>query len=163
MTPRPVVFMLPKELPIADFARQIEKKPFSRIPITAGGADQVEGMVLRSEVLLAAVKGRTGTLEDLKRPVQAIPAAVHVDHLFETMLSESHHLMMVEDEFGTTVGLVTLEDVLETVVGVEIVDEHDQVADLQAVARRLWKARAARMGLSTDFDPPSETGTKTAS
>ncbi len=162
MTPRPVMFILPSELPISEFAAEIDGKPFSRIPITGGDADEVEGMVLRSEVLLAAVKGQAGTLEDLKRPAQAVPSTVHVDRLFETMLSESHHLMLVEDEFGTTVGLVTLEDVLETVVGVEIVDEHDQVADLQVLARRLWKDRATRMGLSTEFDVSAGPGTKAA-
>ncbi len=162
MTPRPVMFMLPKDLPVSAFAGEIDGKPFSRIPITGGSADHVEGMVLRSEVLLAVVKGETGTLEDLKRPAKAVPSSIRVDGLFETMLSESHHLMMVEDEFGTTVGLVTLEDVLETIVGVEIVDEHDQVADLQVLARRLWQERAGRMGLTTEVDVATSSGTKRA-
>jgi len=59
-------------------------------------------------------------------------------------------LLLVHDEYGTNVGLVTLEDVLETIVGVEIVDEQDKVADLQVLARKLWSERAAKMGLPLD-------------
>ena len=115
--------------------------------MTGGGNAEVEGFVLRSEVLLAVVKGQTGTIGQFMRPVHVIPSSVRVDQVFEIMLAETHHLMMVEDEFGTSVGLITLEDVLETIVGVEIIDEHDQIADLRVLARRLWRKRATRMGL----------------
>lgn len=162
MTPRPVMFMLPRDLPISEFAREIEDRPFSRVPIMDDERDEVVGMVLRADVLLAAVKGEGTTIEDLKRPAHVVPSTVQVDRLLETMLSGSHQLMLVEDEFGTTVGLVTLEDVLETIVGVEIIDEHDQVADLQVLARRLWKERAARMGLTTEFEGSAASGTKPA-
>lgn len=162
MTPRPVVFMLEEDLPIEDFAERIDGKPFSRIPLIDGDDGQIEGFVIRAEVLLAAVKGRTGTLEQLKRPVHLVPSSVRVDRVFEMMLAETHHLMMVQDEFGTTVGLVTLEDVLETIVGVEIVDEHDQIADLQVLARKLWKDRAKRMGIPTEIDPSEADSTKSA-
>ena len=152
MTPRPVVFMLEEDLPIEGFAERIDGKPFSRIPLTGGEDGHVEGFVIRAEVLLAAVKGETGSLGQLKRPVHMIPSSVHVDRVFEMMLAEGHQLVMVQDEFGTTVGLVTLEDVLETIVGVEIVDEHDQIADLQVLARNLWKDRAKRMGIPTETE-----------
>lgn len=163
MTPRPVVFMLPADTPVAAFAATFGGKPFSRIPVTAAGADTVEGFVLRAEALLAAVRGHDGTLGDLMRPAAVVPASLSVDRVFETMLSGSHHLMLVEDEFGTTVGIVTLEDVLETIVGVEIVDECDQVADLQVLARRLWQDRATRMGIPTDASAEDPAGTGTAS
>ncbi|BCX47241.1 hypothetical protein HAHE_11490 [Haloferula helveola] len=150
MTPRPVIFMLPASTPIDGFAPLIEGKPFSRIPITGDDPEHVEGFVLRAEVLLACVKGEKGTLEQLKRQLHAVPKQISVESLFQTMISDGHHVMLVHDEFGTTVGLVTLEDVLETIVGVEIVDEHDQVADLQVLARSLWSRRADKMGIDTD-------------
>jgi CBS domain containing-hemolysin-like protein len=147
MTPRSVMFMLPDRMPIVEFASEIRDKPFSRIPLVTEDTGEIESMVLRADALMSSVLGHEGVLADLKRPVGATPSSVHVDRLFEQMLSERHHLMLVRDEFGTTVGLVTLEDVLETIVGVEIVDEHDEVEDLQVLARRRWSERARRMGL----------------
>lgn len=151
MTPRPVMFMLPASCSVSDFVDRIDGKPFSRVPVVADGADDhVEGFVLRSEVLLAAVKRKAATLEELKRPLASVPSSIGVDRLFQTMLAESHHMMIVQDEFGTSVGLVTLEDVLETIVGTEIVDEHDEVADLRVLARKLWTDRADRMGIAVE-------------
>lgn len=152
MTPRPVIFMLPADTKISEFADIISDKPFSRIPIYGKGTDDVHGFVLRSDVLLAAVKGDAGTLETLKRPIDMVPKEIGVDGLFQSMLEDNHQLKLVQDEFGTTVGIVTLEDVLETIVGVEIVDEMDEVPDLQVLARKLWTERAAKMGLPTETD-----------
>ena len=65
-------------------------------------------------------------------------------------LEEGHHISLVTDRYGTVTGLVTLEDILETVVGVEIMDESDKVADLQELARKLWRTRASKKGLDAD-------------
>jgi len=73
-----------------------------------------------------------------------------VDRLFERFVRERPQIMLVHDEFGSVAGLVTLEDVVETIFGIEIVDEKDTVADMQSYARRLWKERATRMGLKLD-------------
>lgn len=149
MTPRTVIYSLPEKTLLADLSGLIENKPFSRIPVYGESRDEITGFVIRADALLAGLKEPNGggKLADLRRPIEATQKGLPVDRLFQRLLAEGHHIMLVIDEFGTTVGLVTLEDVLETIMGVEIVDEKDQVADLQLLARRLWRDRAKRMGV----------------
>jgi len=152
MTPRTVVFALPEETPLVEFAEAMGDKPFSRIPVYTESKDHVTGFVLRSEALLASIKNEPDkqTVGSLKRPLENTQQDTAVDEVFRNFIKDGHHIALVADNHGTTVGLVTLEDVLETIVGVEIIDEMDEVADLQIHARNLWKERAERMGLPTD-------------
>ncbi|MEM1085839.1 MAG: hemolysin family protein [Verrucomicrobiota bacterium] len=154
MTPRPVIFMLSESLSLQEFAKQIDGKPFSRIPVYGKNRDELNGFVLKSDGLQACLKDPESDLKSVMRPIDAVPQQIGADKLFQRLLAEGSHLLLVHDEYGTTVGLVTLEDVLETIVGVEIVDEQDKVADLQVLARKLWSERAERMGI------PSEEGTE---
>lgn len=154
MTPRPVVFMLPETTPLKEFAEVIGTKPYSRIPVFGANREDVHGFILRSDALLACLKDDSAPLSTVIRPLEVVPQQISVDNLFQRLLNEGHHILLVHDEFGTAVGLVTLEDVLETIVGVEIVDENDRVPDLQVLARKLWNKRAARMGIV----PPESTG-----
>lgn len=147
MTPRPVMYSLPETMTLGEFARQIATRPFSRVPVHGSHADDLTGFVLRSEALLACLENPERSLRSVSRPIESVPNLMRVDELFRKFLSARQHIHLVHDEFGTTVGLVTLEDVLETVVGAEIVDEKDRVADMQLLARKLWQERAARMGL----------------
>lgn len=158
MTPRTVIFTMPENSSIGDFVKEIADKPFSRIPVFAENRDDITGFVLRSDALLAAVKdcdagdGVARTAGDLKMPIEVVPSTMAVDVLFQTFLKGGKQILMVGNEFGMTVGLVTLEDVLETIVGVEIVDETDQVADMQKHARDLWKKRAGEKGIEWSGD-----------
>jgi len=148
MTPRPVMYSLPADITLERFAHETQTKPFSRIPIYGENADDITGFVLRSDALLACIKSPEQLLESVKRPVHAVPNIMRVDALLEQLLKNKQHLALVEDEFGTIVGLVTLEDVIETLMGVEIVDEQDKTEDMQELARELWLQRAKRMGLA---------------
>ena len=152
MTPRPVIFSLPQSTPLPEFAALIENKPFTRIPIYDKGNDDFTGFVIRGEALLAHLKDHydTGVLADVVLPIAVTAQYTPVDTLFKRLIEERHHIMLVTNEFGTTVGLVTLEDVIETIFGIEILDESDHHPDLQHHARNLWQERAKKMGLNLE-------------
>jgi CBS domain containing-hemolysin-like protein len=158
MTPRPVIYSLPETTPLSRFVEIVGEKPFTRIPVYRGKQDEFTGFVIRGEALIAHLKGtgKTGTLADVARPVAMTPDHIPVDQLFQRFISERHQIMLAADEFGTIVGLVTFEDIIETIFGFEILDEKDKVADLQEHARGLWRERARRMGIILDDEetPP---------
>ena len=149
MTPRPVMYSLPADMPLERFAHDVEKRPFSRIPLYGEDSDDILGFVLRSDALMACINKPDATLESVLRPIDSVPNIIRVDKLLKQLLQDNCHIMLVHDEFGTTVGLVTLEDVIETMMGVEIMDERDSTEDMQELARQLWMKRAERMGITT--------------
>ncbi len=155
MTPWPVVFALPESMPLTEFVEIIGEKPFTRIPLYGEDPDDITGFVIRGEVLLAHLKDAadTGTLRDVKRPLAATIKNAPVDVTFRRFVAERHQILLVVDEFGTNVGLLSFEDVIETIFGIEIMDEKDKVADLQLHARKLWKERAKKMGITIEEDP----------
>jgi CBS domain containing-hemolysin-like protein len=148
------LFSLPESTLLADFPDLIADKPYSRIPIYKGDSDDVTGFVLRADALLTQLQNPEpeATLLTVRRPIEVVLEQLEVDRLFERLITERHQIMLVMNELGSVSGIVTLEDVVETIFGIEIMDEIDTVADLQAYARQLWKERAARMGLSIDAD-----------
>lgn len=144
MTPRTVVFSLPLQTSLADFAQQVRDVPYTRIPVFEGQSDAIRGFVIKHEVLGRLMdESGEGTLEQLVRPLPGVLDELPVDKLFHRMIADHHHIMAVVDEYGTFLGLVTLEDVLETIFGFEIVDELDEVPDLQEYARELSRKRAS--------------------
>ncbi len=148
MTPRVVVFSQQQDTTVGDFMKEHGETPFSRIPVYAENLDDVEGFVLKNDVLLAAAKDEDEMkLKDLARPAPALPASMDLATAFEKMMANRDHVGFVLDEFGGLEGLVTVEDVVETLLGLEIVDEADTKEDMQEFARTLWKKRARRMGI----------------
>jgi CBS domain containing-hemolysin-like protein len=158
MTPWPVVFSLPEQMLLTEFVEIIEDKPFTRIPIHGEDPDDIRGFVIRGEVLLAHLKDATdmATLASVKRPLAMAVKYAPVDVTFRRFIAERHQIMLVVDEFGTNVGLLSFEDVIETIFGIEIMDEKDKVADLQLHARKLWKERAKKMGITIEDEPLQE-------
>lgn len=151
MTPRPVIFALPESMPLKESVKIIEERSFSRIPLYGKNRDEITGFAIRGEILVAELKNpNTSTLADVKRPLAVTRDQMTVDVLFQRFISERHQIVLVVDEFGTPVGLVTFEDIIETIFGFEIMDEKDKVADLQSHARNLWRERARRMGIPLD-------------
>lgn len=148
MTPRPVVFSIPQDLTVGDYFTRYEAKPFSRIPVYDGDVENICGFVLRGDLLLAKARGETDrAVADFLRPIPQILDLIDLYHAFERFLKERVHIISVIDEYGGFSGILTLEDVLETLLGLEIVDEFDDAEDMQALARTLWKLRAQRLGL----------------
>jgi CBS domain containing-hemolysin-like protein len=151
MTPRTVVFALAEDLTVEQFFWKHGTQRFSRIPIYREDPSHLDGFVLRSDLLLAQARGNTGTrLSTYRRPMSALPATTSLSHAFDQFLRQRAHIMMVVDEYGSIEGIVTLEDLLETLLGLEIVDESDATVDMQQLARRLWRRRARDMGLSIE-------------
>ena len=143
-TPRTVTETLDASLPVADAVADPSKWHHSRIPVIDGGdPDQLVGVVHRREAFDAAVQGSLEglLLSDLARPVRFVPETLAAHRLLELFLEEREHLVAVTDEYGGFEGVVTLEDVLESMLGSEIVDEHDQVEDLRALALERAKKR----------------------
>ncbi|NHN38652.1 DUF21 domain-containing protein [Pseudomaricurvus alcaniphilus] len=150
MTPRTVISALPEDTTVLEAVRYLVKKPFSRLPLYCGDTDNISGFVLRDDILLQHIlNNETLPLVSLKRDLMAVPAKARLSLLLERLLQEQRHIALVVDEFGGTKGLVTLEDLLETLMGVEIIDERDKIEDMQVLARKLWKKRARKLGIDT--------------
>lgn len=164
MTPRTVMFALPADGTVGDILADHADKPFSRIPLYGDDRDDIIGFVLKSDLLhREALDQSTVTARELINPIAAVPATIRLTDLLETMLDKREHIMLVVGEYGGTAGLVTLEDLVETMLGMEIVDEVDKIEDMQALARAQWKKRAEKLNMvvpeETDEagDPPAKT------
>ena len=145
MTPRSVVFMQAEEATVADVFLLPEVKAHSRFPVRPEGDDFPSGLVYSWELLAAAATGRGGdTLASLKKPLPVVADDQRLDITLAQFLRQGHHLMGVVGEFGGFQGVITLEDVLEELLGEEIIDETDQFEDLQALARQRREARLER-------------------
>ncbi len=151
MTPRTVMRALPERTRVADVVDDPSILQFSRIPVYEQHQDEVSGYVLKNEILLRAARDEHGrAVGTLKRDIVAVPDTLQLPALFSRLLERSEHIALVLDEYGGTAGLVTMEDVMETLLGLEIVDELDSVEDLQALARQQWYQRARRIGLISE-------------
>lgn len=137
MTPRVVVASWSVDYTVRQALDDVPRTLFSRIPLIGESLDDLRGFVLRKDVLLAAADGEWDRpLTDFQQTALMVPMDQTIDRLFRDLMHERPHLAFVQDEFGGTAGLVTLEDVLETILGAEIVDEHDEVADMRELARQ---------------------------
>ncbi len=160
MTPRTVIFGFPEEMDVGELLKQHHDLQMSRIPVYVDTIDEVTGFVLKTDVLLAQARDKFDTkLRDLRRPINAIPSSASLPDAFELLLNQREHLVLVVDEYGGTDGLLTMEDLIETLLGTEIVDEADTVADMQRLARKQWKQRVRPLDLDVRSGPePAEGG-----
>jgi len=148
MTPRTVMVSAEQATSISDFHDAHPNLRFSRIPVYEGSQDQVTGYVLKDQVLTALVADKGGdALSGIRREILAVPESYPIPDLFSHFTDKREHVAIVVDEFGGTAGIVTMEDVIETLLGLEIVDEQDNAADMQALARKQWEVRARNVGL----------------
>lgn len=138
LTPRTVVFSLQAQTPIDDAGKDKRLLNYSRVPVYGDDREDIVGIVHRRDVFSALAGGRTDVrLEDIMHPVVFVLDTLPLDRLLKEFLERHQHMMVVLDEYGGLAGVVTLEDVLEEILGKEIIDEFDQVTDL----RKLAKAR----------------------
>ena len=162
MTPRTVVSATSEEISIADYYERRQEKQFSRIPTyDQNNMDFITGYVLKFDVAEAMVEGRgEEPLETLRRDIIAVGETFGVTELFKTLMERQEHIAVVLDDFGGMAGIITMEDVIETLLGMEIVDETDTTTDMRILAQRHREKRASALGLldteSNDEDLKSE-------
>ncbi|MCB2197955.1 hemolysin family protein [bacterium] len=145
LTPRTVMSAFPESMTIAQAAMLVTEIPFSRLPLFDRDIDQVTGFALRDDILMKAAQGEGDLpLVEIRRPIHVVPETITLSKLFEDLIRLGEHVAVVIDEHGGTSGLVTLEDLIETLMGLEIMDETDTVKDMRSAARKKWEERLRR-------------------
>ena len=148
MTPRSVIQMANKKTSLQEFYDKNKPFRFSRIPLYEGSTDHVVGFFLKDDLLQQMLDGKSEEpLSILSRELLVVHENKKLSEILENLTNQKAHMAIVVDDYGSVVGLVTMEDVMETVLGLEITDESDAVADLQAYARKRWEERAKKMGI----------------
>ena len=126
MTPRPEVFAVPDSTTLKQFTALLDEHPFSRVPVYSGSLDTVTGIAFAHDLLqILDTDAETVTVAELQRPAAFVPETKKVAELLREMQREKQHMRLVIDEYGGVAGLVTIEDLLEAIVG-NIADEHDE-------------------------------------
>ncbi len=130
MTPRPEIVAVPIDTTVEQFTELLRTKPYSRVPVYEGTIDHIKGIVFAHDVLqMTDVEARHRTVRELMKPVDFVPESKLVSALLREMQKEGQHMAIVIDEYGGTAGVVTIEDLVEEIVG-EIRDEHEAKADI---------------------------------
>lgn len=149
MTPRTVVVSADETHSISDFQAANPDLHFSRIPChETGNRDHVTGYFLKTDMLTHVIKQNDDTpIKAIRRDIMVVEETVPIQQIFDRLLERREHIALVVDQFGGMAGIVTMEDVIETLLGMEIVDEVDHSADMRSYAREKWESRAKQKGL----------------
>lgn len=148
MTPRTVVFADNEYITINDFFNKNDKIRFSRIPIYKNEIENITGYVLKDEIMQFIIeKKHNEKLKDLSREIKVVNEQMPIMRLFYKLIEEKEHIAMVVGEYGEMVGIVTMEDIIETLLGTEIMDEFDNVEDMQELAKKIWERKAKRLDM----------------
>lgn len=148
MTPQIVVKAAEENTTIKDFYDNNQDNRFSRIPVYHEDLNQFTGFVLKDEVMEMIIENRGNEpLKAIARPITAVNEDAPIIRLLSKTIEMQAHIAIVVDEYGMVSGLVTMEDLFETLIGLEIVDEMDDVEDMQVLARKNWEIRAKKLGL----------------
>ncbi len=151
MTPRTVMLALREDLTVGEVMKKHKVLPYSRIPLYTESFDDIKTFVLRSEVLLAAAQDQDNVpLKAFARPLDSIPESMTVDTVLAEFTNRQQHVFLVFDEYGGTMGIITMEDAIESLIGVEITDESDLVADLRQLAQQRYQRQQKLLGIISD-------------
>jgi CBS domain containing-hemolysin-like protein len=143
MTPRSVLMALQKDMTIHEVMEEFKTVPFSRIPIYAQDLDNIIGMIFRYEFLelYADDSKQESKLEEIMHPIHTIHQNHSISMTLDEFIKRREHMFIAVDDYGSTMGIVTLEDAIETLLGVEIMDESDDVEDMRKLALERWEKR----------------------
>lgn len=148
MTPRIVVVKFQEDRTIHEILEGQEELRVTRIPIHGESEEDISGYVLKTDLYKSMYHGvGDKTLKEIKRDVLIVPENISLKTLFERLLEKQEHIAVAVDEYGGFSGVVTMEDVVETLLGMEIVDEFDAIEDMQTLARKKWRERAKLLGI----------------
>jgi len=148
MTPRTVLKTADENDTIQSFYDSNKTLRFSRIPVFSENPDNISGYFLKDNLLEAIINGNgEEKLATIRRSIIITNRDLSIPNLFDKLIEDKEHIALVVDEYGSVSGIVSQEDVIETLLGLEIMDESDSVADLQSYARKSWENRAKRMGI----------------
>lgn len=148
MTPFAVALIAEENMTIKEFYDSQEELIFSRIPIYETTPNNITGFVLKDKVLEELIENKSQEpLKSIKKEIPIVSKETPITKLFKKFIEDKAHMAVLVDEYGHTVGLVTMEDIIETLLGLEIMDESDNIEDMQILARQNWERRARRMGI----------------
>jgi CBS domain containing-hemolysin-like protein len=157
MTPRTVLKTAPEKMKIRAFYDQNPNLKFSRIPIYNQSPDDITGYFLKDQLFQSIIDGNGDQeLKTISREIVIAPRDMPIKTLFDKLIEKQEHIALVVDEFGSVSGIVSQEDIIETILGFEIVDESDGDEDLQDLARKLWRIRAKKYGVIENNDNEKE-------
>jgi len=141
MTPRVVVTSIDENLSLKNFQNDKKYLNFSRIPTYSKQNEKITGYIFLQDILekLSENKNHNLLIKKYKRNVLTIPSSITLYNLWEKMLERKEHISIVVDEYGGLAGIVTMEDIIETLIGLEITDENDTIIDMQKYAKNRWK------------------------
>ncbi len=143
MTPRTVLATARESMKLQDFFKTKEFYSFSRIPIYKESIDEISGYILKYELMEKLIdKQENLTMEDIRRDIVICHESLPLTRLYNILLEKNEHIALVLNEFGSTEGIVTMEDIIETFLGMEIIDERDENIDLQKMAKEQWRIRS---------------------
>ncbi len=153
MTPRVVVAIADENLPLREFLKSKDFLNFSRIPVYSENDENITGYVFRQKVFEKLAEERYDLkLKDVKRNIIVAPSTMVLFALWEKLLQSKEHIALIVDEYGGMDGIVTMEDIIETLLGLEIVDEKDKVTDMRKYAKERWEMRKAKYNLINKLD-----------
>ena len=157
MTPRVVVAIADEDLYLKDFFKNKDYLRFSRIPVYSQNDENITGYVFRQTVFEKLAEDKYELkLKDIKRDIVMVPNSVVLFSLWENLLEKKEHIALILDEYGGLDGIVTMEDIIETLLGLEIIDEKDTVTDMQKYARDRWKERQAKYNILDQLNKQDE-------
>jgi CBS domain containing-hemolysin-like protein len=153
MTPRVVVTVADENMSLEGFLRKKKFLHYSRIPIYSKNKENITGYVFRQTVFEKLAEDKTNLkLRDLCREIVVVHEFQTLMNLWEVLLEKKEHIALIVDEYGGLGGIVTMEDIIETILGLEIVDESDRITDMQQYAREKWRERKAKYNILIDND-----------
>lgn len=159
MTPFTVALIEDESISLEEFHNLHKNLKFSRIPVYKDKSHNITGFILKDDLLEELVENRgKKLLSEIKREIMMVDSDQPIPELFNHLIKNKAHIAIVVDEFGNMIGLISMEDIIETLLGLEIMDESDNIEDMQLLARKNWENRAKRQGIIpiNDNEPESK-------